>query len=147
MLADLSKAGASEIDVQNAEETVKRLTDKRALAVGADSHSARRVRGREAGHWTRPSSSGRLDVVDRRQRCIIGRRKREDPRLGRLTDQHEPGVWRQHADDVRLGLDEFVERRQQDARMYVHCNSQNVLDEHFRWRRSRKCFPQAANGV
>ena len=113
-MSDLSKGRATEINVENAEETAKRLPDERALAVGTDGQSARRVRRREPGNRPLPSSSACLGRV-------VGQRQREHPGLGRLADEQVLGVWSEDTDDVRLGLDEFVERRQQDARVHVHC--------------------------
>ena len=123
LLADLSEAGAGEIDVENAEEAVVRLADERAPAVGADGQRARRVRGREAGERARSSASaggGRVDVVGRRLR------DGEQSRLGRLADQDVPRVRTEDADDVRPGLDELVERRQQDAAVDVHCDDKHT---------------------
>jgi len=139
---DLSKAGAIGVNVQNAEEAAKRLSDKRAPAVSTDGQSARRVRGREPGNRALPSPPAPLDVVGRRRR-FIDRRQREHPCLGRLADQKEPGVWSEDTDDVRFGLDEFVDRRKQVARVHVHCI--NTLARFFRTFRKSLNTSQALN--
>jgi len=100
--ADLSKAGAARINVENAQETVKRLPDERAPVVATDGQSARRVRGREPGHREMTSQPAHLDAVVGLRRRIIGWCQREHPGLGRFTDQHEPRVRSEDADDVRL---------------------------------------------
>ena len=124
--ADLSEVGAAGIDVENAEQTVERLSDEGAPAVGADGQSAGRVRGGEPGERAlpRPPSARRrpgLGVVvgGRRgqRRCVGG----EEARLGRLADQHVARVRTEDADDVRLGLDELVQCGQQDTATHVHC--------------------------
>ena len=123
-MTDLSEAGAAEVDIEHAEETVERLADKRAPAVGAHRQRARRPRRREPSDRapTPPRRARRLGVVLGRRRGRDG----EQPGLGGLADQQVPGVRGKDTDDVGTRLDELVQSSQQDPAGNVHCTQQTT---------------------